>query len=68
MLKKLIKRIEWELKQAEDYLEQACIVKDDYPNVSELFLTLSRQEIVNAEKLMKAGDDCIEREHEHTSD
>lgn len=60
MLKKLAKRIEKELEQAEDYCTQAMLVKHDSASTSELFAELSSEEIVHAEKLLREGQKLID--------
>ena len=60
MLKKLAKRINWEIEQAEDYCEQAMLVKHKSAQVADLFATLSSEEIVHAEKLLKEGQRLVD--------
>lgn len=60
MLKKLAKRINKELEQARDYCEQAYLVKDKSRETSELFYTLSGEEINHAEKLIREGKRLVE--------
>ena len=55
MLKKIIKRIDKELEQACDYIDQAFKVKHECLTLSELFLELAREEVNHAERLMKEG-------------
>lgn len=55
MLKKLAKRIQKELDQACDYAEQAMLVKNKSSQTAELFATLSEEELVHAEKLLREG-------------
>ena len=59
MLKKLAKRIEMELKQADDYIEQAYLVKHKSSMTADLFLLLSSEEIEHAEKLLKEGQRLV---------
>lgn len=60
MLKKLAKRIEKELIQAEDYIEQAFLVKYKSVETANLFLQLSLDELGHVEKLLKEGNRIIE--------
>ena len=55
MLKKLAKRIEKELAQAEDYAEQAFLVRHKSTTTADLFISLCGEEIEHAEKLLKEG-------------
>ena len=55
MLKKLAKRIEWELKQADDYIEQAFLIRHKSANTADLFMSLCGEEVEHAEKLLKEG-------------
>ena len=59
MLKKIAKRIEMELKQAEDYAEQAFLVRHMSQNTADLFASLCGEEIEHAEKLVKEGQRLI---------
>lgn len=59
MLKKLAKRINKELEQAEDYCTQAMLVKSHSASTAELFATLSSEEIEHAEKLLREGHRLI---------
>lgn len=63
MLKKIAKRIEKELEQAADYCEQAMLVKHKSTPLSELFATLSGEEIVHAEKLLREGQRLVDEKH-----
>lgn len=60
MLKKLAKRVEKHLQFAEDYEEQAMLVKHDDNSVFETFLSLMSDEINHAERLLKEGQRIIE--------
>lgn len=60
MLKKIAKRINKELEQAEDYCTQAMLVKPHSASTSELFATLSSEEITHAEKLLREGQRLID--------
>lgn len=55
MLKKIAKRINKELAQAEDYVEQAFLVKDRYKHLADTFALLAKEEIQHAERLIKEG-------------
>lgn len=66
MLKKIAKRIEKELAQAEDYCEQSMLVKIKAPSLSELFATLSSEEIAHAEKLLREGQRMVDDKHDFT--
>lgn len=59
MLKKLAKRIECELKQADDYIEQAFLVKHKSKTTADLFASLCGEEIEHAEKLLREGQNLI---------
>ena len=65
MLKKLAKRIEKELAQADDYIEQSYLVKHKSSETADLFMSLGAQEIEHAEKLLKEGRRLLD---ESTSD
>ena len=65
MLKKILKRLDWEIAQAQDYVEQAFKVKPDNHSLSELFLELSKEEISHAERLMKEGNTIVSGLKEH---
>ena len=56
MLKKILKRVDWEVEQAKDYIEQAFIVKHDCQTLADLFIELAKEEISHAEKLMREGN------------
>lgn len=60
LLKKLAKRVEKELEQAEDYCTQAMLVKHCSTSTSELFSTLSSEEITHAEKLLREGQKLLD--------
>lgn len=60
MLKKIAKRINKELEQAEDYCTQAMLVKHDAPSTSDLFATLSSEEVIHAEKLLREGQRILD--------
>ena len=60
MLKKLAKRIEKELIQAEDYIEQAFLIRHNSIETATLFLQLSVDELNHVEKLLKEGNRIIE--------
>lgn len=68
MLKKLAKRITWELEQAEDYMEQAYLVKHKNSDTAELFTTLSVEEIDHAKRLLKEGQRLINNKDSSTLD
>lgn len=68
MLKKLAKRINKELEQAEDYCTQALLIKHEAPTTAELFVTLSGEEITHAEKLLREGHRLIEAKSLKTYD
>ena len=59
MLKKILKRLDWEISQAKDYVEQAFKVKSDCHSLSELFIELGKEEISHAERLMKEGNNLM---------
>lgn len=59
MLKKLAKRINKELAQAEDYIEQAYLVKTKDSQTSELFANLATEEIDHARRLLKEGQRLV---------
>lgn len=59
MLKKLAKRIDKELRQAEDYCEQAYLVKHKSSETADLFTTLANEEIDHAKRLLKEGQRLI---------
>ena len=59
MLKKLAKRIELELHQAEDYAEQMFLVKHKSSSTADLFASLCGEEIEHAEKLLKEGQRLV---------
>ena len=65
MLKKILKRLDWEIAQAQDYIEQAFRVKPECLSLSELFIELGKEEIVHAEKLMKEGNALVSNMKEH---
>lgn len=60
MLKKIAKRINKELAQAFDYMEQAYLVRDKSSSLADLFLSLSEEELVHAEKLLREGRKMVE--------
>ena len=60
MLKKLAKRIEKHVRMAEDYEEQAMLIRHDDNTVFETFISLANDEINHAEKLLKEGQRIIE--------
>lgn len=60
MLKKIAKRINWELEQARDYMEQALLVKNENSQVADLFAMLAEEELVHAEKLLREGHRIID--------
>ena len=65
MLKKIVKRIDWEIEQAKDYVEQAFIVKHDCQTLADLFIELAKEEMTHAEKLMKEGHSIMTAKMEH---
>jgi Mn-containing catalase len=65
MLKKILKRLEWEISQAQDYIDQAFMVKSENHSLAELFIELGKEEIVHAEKLMREGNTIISNLKEH---
>lgn len=66
MLKKLAKRITKEVRQAEDYIEQAFIVRTECPSIADLFIDLAKEEIRHAEKLFDAGHDYAAKHKDAT--
>lgn len=60
MLKKIAKRINKEINQAIDYMEQAFLVREKNSQVADLFATLSEEELVHAEKLIREGHRIID--------
>lgn len=68
MLKKLAKRIEKHVSMAEDYEEQAMLIKHDDSMISETFMSLASEEINHAEKLLKEGQRIIETKRLKTYD
>ena len=60
MLKKIAKRIHKEIIQANDYMEQAFVTKDKCPSLSDNFATLSEEELVHAEKLIREGKKLVD--------
>lgn len=65
MLKKLAKRIQKEINQAEDYCMQAYLVKHDEVETAQLFVELSRGEIDHAKKLLAEGVRLIKTQSIH---
>jgi rubrerythrin len=65
MLKKILKRLDWEIAQAKDYVEQAFIVKPESHTLADLFIELSKEEMSHAEKLMREGNNLIANMKEH---
>lgn len=68
MLKKLAKRINKELQQAEDYCEQAFLVREKSSQTADLFVELSNDEIKHAEKLLAEGKRLIDTHRLHSYD
>lgn len=60
MLKKIAKRVEKEINQAEDYCTQAMLIKHDCPSTADLFTQLSAEEITHAKKLLREGQRLID--------
>lgn len=60
MLKKIAKRITWEVNQAEDYVTQAYLVKLKCPDLASVFIELASEEIAHAKRLFKKGNELIE--------
>lgn len=60
MLKKLAKRINKEIAQAEDYCTQAMLIKHDSAATADLFVALAGEELTHAEKLLREGHRLIE--------
>lgn len=65
MLKKLAKRIQKEINQAEDYCMQAFFVKHEDESTAKLFVELAGEEIDHAKKLLDAGVRLIESQNVH---
>ena len=61
MLKKLAKRITKEVHQAQDYVEQAFIVKSSAPTIADLFIELAKDNIRHAEKMFDIGKEHAEK-------
>lgn len=59
MLKKLAKRIEKEINQAEDYCTQAFLVKHEDEKTAKLFIELCTEEIDHAKRLFADGERLI---------
>lgn len=55
MLKKIAKRINKEIEQARDYIDQAYLIKHKSAETAELFVTLAKEEIDHAKRLLKEG-------------
>lgn len=66
MLKKIAKRIHKEIIQANDYMEQAFIIKDKNISLANMFAMLSEEELVHAEKLMREGKKVVESHNIHS--
>lgn len=60
MLKKIAKRINKEIEQAEDYCEQAMLIKHEAASTADLFTQLSAEEITHAKKLLREGQRLID--------
>lgn len=60
MLKRLAKYVDKEIRQAQDYIEQAYIVKDDSPRTGDMFITLAEEELQHAEKILAEGKRIID--------
>lgn len=60
MLKKIAKRLHKEIMQANDYMEQAFIVKEKCISLADTFATLSEEELVHAEKLIREGRKLVD--------
>lgn len=65
MLKKLAKRIQKEINQAEDYCMQAYLVKHHEPDTAQLFVELATEEIDHAKRLLKEGERLISAKSVH---
>ena len=64
IIKCLSEKIEEELHDASEYVELAMKWKDEYPDVADLFYTLSGEEMGHMEKLHEAVQDLIEEHRE----
>lgn len=62
MLKKIAKRINKELEQARDYIDQAYLIKNKSPETADLFVTLSKEELDHAKRLLRRGQDIVNAE------
>ena len=62
MLKKIAKRIEKEINQAQDYCQQALLIKHDASSTADLFTQLASEEITHAKKLLREGQRLIDDE------
>lgn len=65
MLKKLAKRIEKEISQAEDYCQQAYLVKHEDEKTAKLFIDLCTEEIDHAKRLFAEGERLIDSRNPH---
>ena len=65
MLKKLAKRIQKEISQAEDYCTQAFLVKHKDETTAQLFVELAGEEIDHAKRLLKDGERLINQKSTH---
>lgn len=63
MLKKLAKRIDKEIRTAEDYVEQAFLIKHKSPSTAELFASFADEHLVHCEKLLKEGKRLIDTKY-----
>ena len=59
IIKELVKKIEDELHDAEDYAKLAFSSHAEFPEVSEVFLTISRQESSHANMLHNQAERMI---------
>ena len=59
IIKCLVKKIEEEMHDAEEYAKLAFQYRGEYPEVSDVFLTLSRQEVTHVNMLHTQAERLI---------
>ena len=68
VIKVLVQKIESEMHDAEEYAKLASAVKEDYPELADTYLTLSKQEVTHVNMLHAQAERIIQEYRDSGND